>query len=124
MSIKRLYLVDAAQYIGSKDKRTFLTFCEANRITIYTNIKRKYVLQLDLDLVLDKPLIQTLQESFPNDWVQLYKAYKANDILFLFNALHNQQSQDVDVLQKQIIQNENTPLLGSEGQSFLEFLNS
>ncbi|MDZ4664799.1 MAG: hypothetical protein SGJ15_07985 [Bacteroidota bacterium] len=77
--------------LGVSDIRTAVKWCKMNGIFIFKIGKQKCVNRIDLELAIDKPFIESLKEKHPENWKEIYTAYKNRDYL----AVLDQKSQAV-----------------------------
>lgn len=62
-----------------KDIRTVINWCKRNGIFIFKIGKGKYVNKIELELGIDKPFIESLKIKHPENWKEIYSAFKEGD---------------------------------------------
>ncbi|MDP1881020.1 MAG: hypothetical protein Q8K60_08795 [Parachlamydiaceae bacterium] len=62
-----------------KDIRTVINWCKRNGIFIFKIGKEKYVNKIELELGIDKPFIESLKIKHPENWKEIYCAFKEGD---------------------------------------------
>jgi hypothetical protein len=79
--IGRTYIKAIGELIGRKDLRSIRRWCNKNHLQIYKDYSGEFVIENDLELAFEKPLILKLKEKYGNAWIDYYQAYKKNELI-------------------------------------------
>jgi hypothetical protein len=79
-----LSLQSVSERIDCTDVRTAEKWCKNNNVTVHLDGRKKYVLDIDFERVLEMKYIESLKKLYPNDYEIVYYASKEDDLLSLF----------------------------------------
>ncbi len=79
--IGRTYLKSVGELIDRKDVRSVRRWCKSHHLLIYKDLSGEFVIENDLEIALEKPLILALKDKYGNAWIDYYKAYKNNELI-------------------------------------------
>ena len=79
--IGRTYIKSIGELIGRKDLRSIRRWCVKNHLQIYKDYSGEFVIENDLELAFEKPLILRLKEKCGDAWIDYYQAYKKNELI-------------------------------------------
>lgn len=88
MMIQRLTLDQAASRLGFIDRRATERWCRSNGIKVYCEKRRKYVMNVDIERTLQISYISGIQEKYPNNYREIYKASIKGEFLELFDIIN------------------------------------
>lgn len=63
------------------DVRTALRWCRKKSLLVLKFGKEKYVNLIDFQLAVDRPFIESLKQKHPDNWKEMYDAYKKGDYI-------------------------------------------
>jgi hypothetical protein len=84
MEICMLSLQRVSERIDCRDVRTAEKWCRKNNVTVHLEGRKKYVLNIDLERVLEMKYIESLKERYPSCYKDIYYASKEHDMLSLY----------------------------------------
>jgi hypothetical protein len=102
MEICMLSLQRVSERIDCRDVRTAEKWCRKNNVTVHLEGRKKYVLNIDLERVLEMKYIGSLQKLYPSDYEDVYYASKEGDLLSLYRTVNTTS----DVLKEEYFTNE------------------
>lgn len=77
----KIKIKEIADALKAKDVRTAIRWCKGKGISILKFGKEMYVNLIDFQLAIDRPLIESLKEKYPECWKEMYDAYKRSDFI-------------------------------------------
>ena len=72
----KVKLSDIAKALNVKTLKTATRWCKRKGLVIIKFGREQYVNLMDFQLQLDKPFLDDLTVKYPNDWAEMYHAYK------------------------------------------------
>ena len=78
----RLTLRQVAKELKYKDDLATRRWLKKNGIQIHRLAKENFVYQIEFDLVLDRPYVNSLRMKHPQKWKEIYRLACKDDILF------------------------------------------
>ena len=70
-----------------EDARTVIKWCKKKSILIVKLGKEKYVNLIDFEIAVDQPFIESLKEKYPQNWKEIYQAYKKEDYITIIDQM-------------------------------------
>ncbi|MGZ6518361.1 MAG: hypothetical protein ACXVED_12290 [Bacteroidia bacterium] len=77
----KIKIKEIAEALKAKDLRTAIRWCKGKGISILKFGKEMYVNLIDFQLAIDRPLIESLKERYPECWREMYNAYRKSDFI-------------------------------------------
>jgi hypothetical protein len=77
----KIKINEIAEALKAKDLRTAIRWCKGKGISILKFGKDRYIDLIDFQLAVDRPLIESLKEKYPECWKEMYDAYKRSDFM-------------------------------------------
>jgi hypothetical protein len=72
----KIKLTDIVKALNAKTLQTATRWCKRKGLVIMKFGRDQYVNLIDFQLQLDKPFLDDLRIKHPNDWAEMYHAYK------------------------------------------------
>lgn len=80
--IPTISIQEATEYLGFKDHRSTVKYCEKHDINIFsTNGRKKYLIRSQFEYTRAKQLIQYLKIKYKDRWMEAFKAFSSENIL-------------------------------------------
>jgi hypothetical protein len=89
MILQRLTLEDAATRLGFIDRRAAERWCRSHGITVCCEKRKKFVMNADLERVLQTNYIGGIKKEFPDKYQEIYKAWLNDDFLEIFHIMND-----------------------------------
>lgn len=83
----KIKISDVVKALQVTDVRTALRWCRKKTILVWKFGKERYINLIDFELAVDRPFIESLKEKYPENWKELYDAYKKNDYITIAEQL-------------------------------------
>lgn len=109
----KIKIKDIAAALQAKDVRTAIRWCKRKKISILKFGKEMFVNLIDFQLAVDRPLIESLRQKYPECWKEMYEAYKKSDYIAIAEL----------EFKKAPLQKAKFVAPGPEGNAFLKELN-
>jgi hypothetical protein len=77
----KIKLTDIAKALNVKALKTVKSWCKRKGLAITKFGRNQYVNLIDFHFELDQPFLDELRVKFPNNWAEMYHAYKTFDRL-------------------------------------------
>lgn len=77
----KINIKDIMKALGAQDARAAIRWCKKRRLLVFKFGKEKYVNIIDFKLAVDKPFIDSLKIKYPQNWKELYEAYRNGDYI-------------------------------------------
>ncbi|MFB6318409.1 hypothetical protein [Saccharicrinis sp. FJH54] len=84
MLLKRITLKDASERLGYTDIRSTEAWCIRNNVKVYNDNQRKFVLNQDIERVLNLINLKNLQTLYPNNYKEIYQASLDEDYVLVY----------------------------------------
>ena len=72
---------DIVKALKVADVRTALRWCRKKSLLVLKFGKEKYVNLIDFQLAVDRPFIESLKQKYPDNWKEMYEAYKKRNYI-------------------------------------------
>lgn len=89
MILQRLTLEDAATRLGFIDRRAAERWCRSNGIPVCCEKRKKFVMNADLERVLQTNYIGGIKKEYPDKYKEIYKAWVNDDFLEIFHIMND-----------------------------------
>lgn len=77
----KIKIKDVVKALQVADIRTAIRWCKKKSILVIKFGKEKYINLIDFELAVDRPFIESLKTKNPENWKEIYSAYKKGDVL-------------------------------------------
>ena len=88
----KVNIKDVMTALHVADVRTAIKWCKKKNILILKFGKEMYVNMIDFDLAIDRPFIESLKVKHPENWKEIYSAYKNGDYLSIIEQAFQEES--------------------------------
>lgn len=88
----KIKIKDVVKALQIADIRTALRWCKKKSILVLKFGKEKYINLIDFELAVDRPFIESLRTKNPENWKEIYSAYKKGDVLTIMELTFSADS--------------------------------
>jgi hypothetical protein len=83
--INRIYLNKLSVQLNRTDKRSVRNWCLKNNLKIYKDSSGEFVIENELELAYNMPLIKDLKLKHSDRWIEYYEAYNKGELYKLLD---------------------------------------
>ncbi|OFY82743.1 MAG: hypothetical protein A3F72_19935 [Bacteroidetes bacterium RIFCSPLOWO2_12_FULL_35_15] len=77
----KINIKDIMATLHVADVRAAMRWCKKKSILVLKFGKERYANLIDFELAIDRPFIESLKVKHPENWKEIYSAYKKNDYI-------------------------------------------